>query len=176
MRTVYFREDHMARAIRKIHVRSTGCWEWTGTIDLRSRYGKAGNGVRYINKYGYPSEVKEQSHRVFYRHFIGPIPDGLELDHLCVNRKCSNPWHLEPVTSAENARRMMERRPFCINGHDKSLPGATYKRKGMPNFRGHCKICVMEQDRAYRDRVGQQTINEYARQRRAAKKAAALQV
>lgn len=45
------------------------------------------------------------AHRVAYEHFIGPIPDGLTLDHLCRNRACINPAHLEPVTSLENIRR-----------------------------------------------------------------------
>jgi hypothetical protein len=45
------------------------------------------------------------AHRFAYLEFVGPIPDGLVLDHLCRNKKCVNPDHLEPVTNAENLRR-----------------------------------------------------------------------
>jgi hypothetical protein len=50
------------------------------------------------------------AHRVVYEALVGPVPDGLELDHLCAVRNCVNPGHLEPVTRAENNRRAAERR------------------------------------------------------------------
>ena len=48
---------------------------------------------------------KYYTHRVAYEELVGPIPDGLVLDHLCRNRRCCNPEHLEPVTDGENTRR-----------------------------------------------------------------------
>jgi hypothetical protein len=45
------------------------------------------------------------AHRVAYEQFVGTVPDGLELDHLCENKACVNPGHLEPVTRSENVRR-----------------------------------------------------------------------
>ena len=66
------------------------CWPWLGSISQRHGYGKFG---------------QRGAHRVAYEHFIGPVPDGLQLDHLCRVRSCVNPWHLEPVTVGENIRR-----------------------------------------------------------------------
>jgi hypothetical protein len=60
-------------------------------------------------------------HRVAYTDAVGPIPDGLTIDHLCRTRTCVNPAHLEPVSLAENIRRAAEHRPLlthCQRGHE----------------------------------------------------------
>lgn len=67
-----------------------GCWIWKYAIDEATGYGKAG---------------KRSAHRASYERYIGPVPEGLELDHLCGVRACINPAHLEPVTHLVNARR-----------------------------------------------------------------------
>lgn len=69
------------------------CWEWTGAKHGKG-YGHFWNGKRLT-----------KAHRWSYEHFREPIPDGLEIDHLCRNRACIHPSHLEPVTSAENSQR-----------------------------------------------------------------------
>ena len=83
--------------------RTDTCWLWTGALSTtgysRINRGKADGGPGMIS-----------GHRWAYEHFIGPIPDGLEIDHLCNVRACVNPTHLEPVTALENVRRAADRR------------------------------------------------------------------
>lgn len=97
----------MDKYLSKIKI-NRGCWEWTGSINNK------GYGEVSINR------KKQRAHRVIYELLVGKIPDGLEIDHLCRNRNCVNPKHLEPVTRLENIRRAL---PFkkkithCKNGH-----------------------------------------------------------
>lgn len=70
------------------------CWLWTGA-----------NANGYGAIWGSERSRAKRAHRVAYELLVGPIPDGLTLDHLCRNTRCVNPKHLEPCTAAENARR-----------------------------------------------------------------------
>lgn len=78
-------------------IQENGCWEWTGTI---SREGYGRKTIRVSGR-----RRSEYAHRWMYQAKIGPIPAGAELDHLCRNRKCVNPAHLEAVSHLINATR-----------------------------------------------------------------------
>jgi hypothetical protein len=84
----------LERLLERIDTTVDGCWVWPGAV--RNTYGVIGSGVG--KKVAY-------THRVAYEGLIGPIPEGLVIDHLCRNRLCCNPKHLEPVTRYENCAR-----------------------------------------------------------------------
>jgi hypothetical protein len=81
------------RFVARVAVDQNGCWLWQGTMNWKG-YGRISIGDREIG-----------AHRVSYEIFVGPIPDGLEIDHLCKVRGCVNPDHLEPVTRRINQQR-----------------------------------------------------------------------
>jgi len=88
--------DDEARFLQYVS-KTDGCWLWTGVQHKTRRYGRfyvGGRGGRFV-----------QAHRWAYEHYVGPIPSGLTIDHLCMVRECVNPAHMEPVTQAENNRR-----------------------------------------------------------------------
>lgn len=78
---------------RHVIDQQTGCWVWQGAT-------ATGYGMVFSMNRG-----REQAHRLYYQRYKGPIPEGMELDHLCRNHACVNPDHLEPVTRTENVRR-----------------------------------------------------------------------
>lgn len=91
---------HAGRGARKpvsdvdyLLVEETGCWEW--------QRGIGPDGYGHAKRNG----VQGGAHRYYYEQAKGPIPDGLEIDHLCRNRACVNPDHLEAVTRSVNASR-----------------------------------------------------------------------
>ena len=114
---------------------SGGCWLWTAGRSSRSRgYGDCWFARRML-----------RAHRVAFELVTGPIPDGLELDHLCRVRLCVNPDHLEAVTHAENVRRgdggrNQSDKTHCPNGHEYSAEN-TYRRPGQPSWR-YCRACA----------------------------------
>lgn len=85
-------------------------------------------GARWRNGYArtsIPIHGTRLAHRAFYIEHIGPVPDGMDLDHLCRIRHCVNPSHLEPVNRATNLTRGLEARSLCRAGlHDVTVPGA----------------------------------------------------
>lgn len=98
--------------------RAGGCWLWTGSVN-RNGYGS----FNILDGRGRSERTTARAHRFIYELLVEPIPEGLELDHLCNNRRCVYPVHLEPVTRSENVRRAISRRaptgvhcPTCCCG------------------------------------------------------------
>jgi hypothetical protein len=121
------------------------CWLWTGYIS-KNGYGRGGH-----------KSKAWQLHRLFYTVLMGPIPEGLVLDHLCRIRNCVNPDHLEPVTKTENSRRgfgvggwrerknpfpSLQERRFCKHGHDTQEVGITTKARKDGKLSHRCNGCA----------------------------------
>lgn len=125
--------------------KNEGCWEWLASHDTRG-YGLFWLNGKWIG-----------AHRYAYELIVGPIPEGLELDHLCRNKGCCNPAHTEPVTHRENSTRAVPfkrvvrgpRVTHCRNGHE-------YTPENTKLFRGSrsCRTCAQESNRRYRARRG----------------------
>lgn len=125
---------------------ATGCWNWTGPITW------CGYGRHPVNR------KSVRAHRMFYEWHVGPIPKGLQIDHLCKNTVCVNPAHLEAVTAWENTMRsnargaINARKTHCIHGHE-FTPDNTYRDS---NGWRSCRECKRMRSPAYRVRAGEQ--------------------
>ncbi len=124
---------------------SGDCWEWTG------KAAKTGYGIVSHN------DKQQLVHRFVWEQLVGEIPDGLQIDHLCRNRLCCNPDHLEPVTSLENSRRGQSwshntSKTHCPKGHPysgRNLITRTDRGNGR-----ECQTCANARSRDYYRRIG----------------------
>lgn len=161
------RRDPKARFFEKLTFPFSGCWEWCGS-KLQCGYGEFWNGDR-----------KMLAHRWSYEQFVGPIPADLELDHLCRNRGCVSPYHLEPVTRSENAlrgltghhrRREAEHITHCPQGHEYDEVNTWLRPNRSGGLSRHCRACerarVAKWQRENKDRVNQQQRRRYAENRK----------
>lgn len=146
--------DPRTRVLDKFTV-SDGCWLWTGAR-FASGYGSFNDGTRTV-----------RAHRFVYEWLVGPIPDGMQLDHTCHNdsgcgggpsclhRRCVRPAHLEPVTHLENGRRgeagaWLAAKTECPSGH-------AYDEANTRIYQGrrYCRACSRVTSSAYHSRKAQ---------------------
>ena len=143
------------RLMRRVEKRPNfGCWQFTGPL-RPDGYCQ----VQLTGKRG----KKVLGHRLTYETYVGPVPEGLDLDHMCRNRGCVNPAHLEPVTRQINILRgtapertieyfdeFWANRTHCPNGHELAVVGIDVE-----SGTGHrqCRACHLQQKRENYQRV-----------------------
>ena len=144
--------DPAEHLLAKVEVGPGDCLLWTGYVDPKG-----------YPRISIPGRKAAHAYRVAYELFVGPIPDGLTLDHTCHNgdpdcpggttcrhRRCVNPAHLEPVSQRENILRgksrsaVLARRTHCPNGHPFDDANTYVTRAGVR----HCRACKREWRRA----------------------------
>jgi hypothetical protein len=122
---------------------NSGCWLWTGPGN-HADYGKTWWKGKTIS-----------AHRKSWLALVGDVPDEMQLDHLCKNRRCCNPAHLEVVTARENTRRsesptgQRARQTHCIHGHELTGDNLFFAKGGKER---QCRACLQRRHREARDR------------------------
>lgn len=122
------------RVERKVERSPSGCWNYTGTL-----------GSNGYGRYSWAPDLWA-THRVSYWFHYGDIPDGTEIDHLCRNRACCNPEHLEAVTHAINVYRgespwgVKKRKTHCVRGHEFTEENTYRTNRGTRS----CRACKRE--------------------------------
>jgi hypothetical protein len=131
--------DVLIRIMRRVDTQENGCWIFTG-CRTRTGYGQVTLSF---------TEGRALTHRVVYERMEGPVPEGMQLDHLCRMPACCNPEHLEPVTPAENIRRgnvsAVQRARFalmktCRKGHERNEANIYHTKDG----KRRCRPCQAE--------------------------------
>ena len=133
---------------RFVEYQDSGCWKWTGYID-RGGYGK----------FSIATSTSVSAHRFAYETLRGAIPTEKQIDHLCRNRWCVNPFHLELVTQRENVLRGIghtaqnARKTHCLRGH--LLAGDNLV---IHAGRRECRTCINRRNRErYANRAAKQS-------------------
>lgn len=136
--------ERLARYLK--HDVKTGCWVWIGRLDKdgyagQFKIGSRADGTRRLVRV----------HRFVYAVLVEPIPEGFVIDHLCRNRACQNPFHMEPVTPEENTRRgERATKTHCHRGH--LLAGENLRRSS--SGARVCRTCFREYQATYQKANG----------------------
>lgn len=132
-------QEH-TRFLRKVK-KTDECWEWTGAKTTKG-YG------HFTHKRG------GRAHRYSYEYYVGKIPKNLTIDHLCKNKICVNPKHLEAVTMKENVLRsngvtaMNARKTHCLHGHEFTEENTHYRKVGK-SVQRLCRECCRQRNRIW---------------------------
>lgn len=117
--------------------KGTPCWEWQGYLNSTSGYPS----LRLLGEY--------YAHRIYYRYFIGPIPEGYHVDHCCHNRICCSPLHLEAITPQENRKRRNDAKTHCVQGHELTGDNVYYLAA---RFSRGCRQCQRGRNSSFNSR------------------------
>ncbi len=134
--------ERLYRFASKVAIEPSGCWRWRGNLHPTSGYGRI----------WFSKTDSRSAHRVAYEWAVGPIPEDLVIDHLCHNRWCVTPSHMEPVTNGENVLRgfsgsaVNARKDRCWRGHPFDAENTYVASAG----NRHCRECARIRKRARR--------------------------
>lgn len=122
-----------------------GCWNWNGPISI---YGYG----RLMESVGNRKTKQLMAHRFAYEEVIGKIEEGMTIDHVCRNKSCVNPAHMEIVTRGENSTRAHSknmnamRDNCCIRGHKIEGENVVLEKRKNGSQRKRCKACAKLRD------------------------------
>lgn len=124
------------RFTKRIEIAPDGCWLWTGSLRAHRYAAFMVDGKTVA------------AHRWSYERYVGPIPKGKQIDHMCGITRCVNPAHLRPLEPYENVRAYWrEQRSTCRKGHSLTPENLVWRLGGTVR---HCRICERGKQKRWR--------------------------